>query len=49
VATPFTRTSLRAANLLPLRCVVEELELLLATVERCLQGHEPTVHPAKEG
>lgn len=38
VATPFTRERLRAADLLSCKCLVEEPEMLMATVEHCLQG-----------
>lgn len=50
VATPFTRESLHASGLLPSRCLVEEPEALVATVDRCLRGHNPTIFSkAKEG
>ena len=49
VATPFTRESLRAANLLPVRCFVEEPEMLLTTVDKCLQGVTPQFFKPKEG
>lgn len=41
VATPFTRERLRAADLVPCRCLVEDPEKLLATVESCLQERSP--------
>jgi len=41
VATPFTRAVLQDAKLLPVSCFVEEPEMLVATVERCLQRREP--------
>ena len=43
VATPFTRESLRATDLLPCRCLVEEPEMLVATVEHCLQDRNPGI------
>lgn len=49
VATPFTRQGLRAAVLLPQRCIVEEPEMMLATVERCLQERNRTFGSSKKG
>jgi HAD superfamily hydrolase (TIGR01509 family) len=37
VATPFTRAALQEAKLLPVSCFVEEPEMLVSTVKRCLQ------------
>lgn len=39
VATPFTRAALQEAKLLPVSCFVEEPEMLVSSVERCLQRH----------
>jgi beta-phosphoglucomutase len=43
VATPFTRESLYATELLASGCLVEEPEALVATVERCLRGRNLTL------
>ncbi len=44
VATPFTRAVLQEAKLLPVSCFVEEPEMLVATVERCLQKARRMIH-----
>lgn len=43
VATPFTRESLYASDLLEGGCLVEEPEALVATVERCLRNRHLTL------
>lgn len=49
VATPFTRQGLHATDLLPRRCVVEDPQMFLATVERCLQERNLGICSAQEG
>ncbi|MFQ5658368.1 MAG: HAD family hydrolase [Candidatus Methylomirabilales bacterium] len=49
VATPFTRQGLHATHLLPRRCVVEEPQMFLATVELCLQERNLGIRYSQEG
>ncbi len=43
VATPFTREHLRSANLVSCRCLVEQPEMLVTTVEQCLTGRSAAI------
>jgi len=43
VATPFTREHLRSADLVSCRCLVEQPEMLVATIEHCLKGRSVAI------